>query len=122
MGRQAWLIVVVCIFTAAVPRGAHAACFGTSAFSNCTDQYGNQYTVNRFGNTTTMQGYNANTGSQWNQTSNTFGNMTQTYGQTNGRPWNETQTYYGNGFGTVNGMSSRGQSYFYNCSPYGGCR
>ena len=120
MGRHTWLV----IFTAVLfPVGhAHAACFGTPAFETCNDASGNQYTVNRFGNTTTMQGYNPNTGSQWSQQSNTLGNTTQTYGQTNGRQWNETQTYYGNGFGNVRGMNSQGQFYNYNCTPYGGCR
>lgn len=112
--------VVIAIFSHITP--TRAACFGTPGYETCTDSYGNQYTVNRFGNMTTMQGYNANTGSQWSQQSNTFGNMTQTYGQTNGSPWNERQTYYGNGFGSVSGMNSRGQPYSYNCTPYGGCR
>lgn len=99
-----------------------AACFGTPAFETCTDSSGNQYTVNRFGNMTTMQGFNGNTGSQWSQTSNTFGNTTQTYGQTNGNQWNETQTNYGNGFGNVSGMNARGQYFNYNCGPYSGCQ
>ena len=101
---------------------AFAACVGTSNFYRCNDASGNQYTVNRMGNTTTVQGSNPNTGSQWNQTSNTFGNMTMTQGQTNGRPWNETQTNLGNGFGIVNGTNSRGKPYSYNCAPYTGCR
>lgn len=101
---------------------ANAACVGTANFYSCNDASGNNYTVNRMGNMTTVQGNNPNTGSQWNQTSTTMGNMTMTNGVTNGRPWNETQTNFGNGFGTVNGTNSEGQPYSYSCAPYTGCR
>jgi hypothetical protein len=42
-----------------------AACLGTGSFSTCTDASGNHYTVNRFGNQTMMNGYNASTGYTW---------------------------------------------------------
>jgi len=41
-----------------------AACYGSSPLSTCDDQYGNSYTVQRFGNQTIMNGYNAQTGKQ----------------------------------------------------------
>jgi len=100
---------------------ASAACFGTAALETCTDQNGNNYTVNRFGNTTMMQGSNMDTGSTWSQSSNTFGNTTVTNGMTNGRSWNETQTQFGNGFGSASGTNSRGEAFGYSCTPYGGC-
>src|SRR5690606_22437277 len=37
---------------------------------------GNDYTVQRFGNTTMMNGYNAQTGNSWSQNSQTFGGFT----------------------------------------------
>ena len=69
-----------------------------------------------------MNGSNFNTGSQWNQTSNRFGNMTVTNGQTNGRTWNESQTRLDGGNVIVNGTNSHGMPYHYNCNPYTGCR
>jgi hypothetical protein len=54
---------------------SHAACFGSSAFSTCSDDYGNSYNVQRFGNQTIMNGYNSQTGSNWSENSMTFGNM-----------------------------------------------
>jgi hypothetical protein len=98
-----------------------AACFGSDAFQTCNDQYGNQYTVNRLGNTTTVYGSNPSTGSQWNETVNHFGNMTQYNGLTNGSPWNMTRQDFG-GTTTYNGMNSAGQPFYYTCTPYGGCR
>jgi len=100
---------------------AYAGCFGSPNFYTCNDASGNNYTVNRFGNMTTMQGSNPYTGSQWNQTTNRLGNMAITNGMTNGRSWNETQTYLGGGNSAVNGMDSRGQFYSYTCNQYG-CR
>ena len=101
---------------------ANAACFDTDSFSTCTDSSGNHYTVNRFGNQTMMNGYNAQTGSTWSQNSMTLGNMTMHNGVTNGATWHETDMNYGNGFRSIYGTNSEGQSFSYTCAPYSGCR
>ena len=44
---------------------ANTFCFGSGAFTTCNDASGNSYNVQRYGNTTEMQGYNAVTGSSW---------------------------------------------------------
>jgi hypothetical protein len=86
---------------------AQANCFGTTNNYSCHDlKSGNSYNVQKFGGTTNMQGYNANTGSTWSQNSNTFGNTTQIYGNTNGNAWNQTITPH-----SVYGTDSRGNSY-----------
>ena len=100
---------------------AEAGCFGTAALSTCYDGSGNSYTVNRLGNSTYVNGYNAQTGSSWSQNSQTYGNTTYTNGVTNGNSWNSTQTNYGNGFKSIYGTNSAGQSFSYSCSAYGGC-
>ena len=41
---------------------SQAACFGSGAMQTCTDNQGNSYNVQRFGNTTTMQGSNVANG------------------------------------------------------------
>ena len=51
---------------------ASAGCFGSDNFKTCTDDNGNTYNVQRYGNTTSIQGSNPGTGSQWNQTSTTI--------------------------------------------------
>jgi hypothetical protein len=47
--------------------GENAGCIGSGSFQTCNDDSGNSYTINRYGNSTTMNGYNAQTGSSWSQ-------------------------------------------------------
>jgi hypothetical protein len=51
------------LMTALMTGGASAGCIGSGSFQTCNDNSGNSYTINRFGNSTTMNGYNAQTGS-----------------------------------------------------------
>jgi hypothetical protein len=99
---------------------AQAACYGSGSFQTCYDNSGNSYTVNQYGNQTQMNGYNANTGSQWSQTTNTMGNTTYSNGQTNGQQWNMIQQNYG-GMQTYSGSNSSGQPFYYTCTQVGGC-
>ena len=97
---------------------AQAACFGSSSFSNCYDDSRNSYTVQRFGNQTIMNGYNAGTGSTWSQNSATFGNTTYHSGITNGNSWNMTDQSFG-GMRSIYGTDSRGNSFNYTCTQFG---
>ena len=105
----------------AVISTAEAACIGSGNFQTCNDNAGNSYTVNRFGNTTMMNGFNAQTGSTWSQNSNRFGNTVIHNGETNGNPWSMTQQNLGGGFQTFNGIDSRGRSFSHTCSNLFGC-
>jgi hypothetical protein len=97
---------------------ANASCFGSGAFTTCNDASGNSYNVQRYGNTTNMQGYNAGTGSSWTQNSQTYGNTTQIQGNSNGNSWNQTiQTMPG--MTTYSGTDSRGNSFYKTCTAYG---
>jgi ABC-type uncharacterized transport system permease subunit len=97
---------------------SQAACYGSANSYNCNDASGNSYNVQKYGNTTNMQGYNASTGSNWSQNSQTYGNTTQIQGQANGRAWNETiQTMPG--MTTYSGTNSQGQPYMKTCTAYG---
>ncbi len=97
-----------------------AECFGSDSFQTCYDGSGNSYTVNRYGNTTSTNGYNAQTGSTWSQQSHTYGNITQHNGASNGNSWNMTQTQ--NGFGqTFSGTDSGGNSFHTTCDAFGNC-
>ena len=97
-----------------ISHSASAACFGSGSMQTCTDNSGNNYSVNRMGNTTVTNGYNAQTGSQWSDTTNTMGNMVMHNGNTNGQPWNMTQQNLGN-VTTYNGMNAAGNSFSHTC-------
>lgn len=98
---------------------ANAACFGSDAFKTCTDDSGNSYNVQKYGNTTNVQGTNAQTGSSWNQTSNTYGNTTHTYGTAaNGNSWNST-TRSSPGMSQTYGTDSNGNSFSKTCTQAG---
>lgn len=106
--------------TALVSQAAFATCVGTAALQTCNDENGNSYSVNRMGNMTIVNGYNAQTGSSWNQTSNTIGNTTYTNGNAaNGANWNENITNMGNGNRMISGTNSQGQSFSKYCTSYG---
>ena len=95
-----------------------ATCYGTANNYTCNDASGNSYNVQKYGGMTNMQGYNASTGSNWTQNSQTFGNTTQIQGQSNGRSWNETiQTMPG--MTTYSGTNSHGQSFNRTCTTWG---
>jgi hypothetical protein len=90
---------------------ASAECIGTQAFSTCTDDSGNTYDIQRFGNQTFMTGHNSRTGSHWSEDTMTFGNTTFIDGKaSNGSNWNETQQRIGN-MEFYSGRDSRGQSF-----------
>jgi hypothetical protein len=110
---------VAFMMTALMTGGANAGCIGSSAFQTCNDSSGNSYTINRFGNTTMMNGYNAQTGSSWSQNSNTFGNTTTHNGTaSNGNSWNSTETRMGN-TRSIYGSDSQGNSFSKTCGPFG---
>lgn len=56
-----------------------ANCFGTERFKTCYDDSGNTYNVQNFGNSTFVQGTNAQ-GESWMQDTYRTGSMSQTYG------------------------------------------
>ncbi len=97
---------------------ANASCYGSSSFYTCNDASGNSYNVQKYGNTTNVQGYNSSTGSSWSQNSQTYGNTTYTQGNSNGRSWNETTTVMP-GMTNYSGTNSRGQSFNRTCTAYG---
>ena len=92
------------------PQVSQAACFGGSTFQTCSDSNGNNYTVQRYGNSTNMQGYSSSTGSNWSQNSQTYGNSTFTQGNSNGRSWNMHQQRLGSG-SIYSGTDTRGNSF-----------
>lgn len=103
----------------ALPLAAQATCIGGDAFQTCTDMSGNSYNVQRYGNTTQMQGYNAATGSNWSQSSSTYGNTTYHNGTAaNGNSWSGTTSNFG-GTTIYQGTNSSGQSYYKTCNAYG---
>ena len=97
---------------------ANATCYGTGAFRTCNDAYGNSYNIQSYGNTTNMQGSNAQTGSTWTQNSQTYGNTTYIQGNSNGNSWNQTiQTLPG--MTIQSGTDSRGNFFNRTCTAFG---
>lgn len=98
---------------------ANANCFGSGSFYTCSDSSGNSYTVNKSGNSTTVNGYNAETGSSWNQNTYRSGNTSSTYGTAaDGSSWS-SQTYRTPGGSTTYGTDSKGNSFSRTCNQFG---
>jgi hypothetical protein len=118
MKRIAFSFCIAIWALASVP--AFANCVGSPTFQTCADQNGNTYSVNRLGNTTTVNGYNGQAGSSWNETATTIGNNTTINGNAaNGQHWNENINSYGNGNRTISGVDSNGNAFSKTCTPYG---
>lgn len=84
--------LVLVALLATLSNSAYASCVGSSSVQTCYDaQSGNSYTVQRYGNTTSVYGSNAQTGSTWSQQSYDYGHTTQTYGtDSKGNSWSQT--------------------------------
>ncbi|MCS3740222.1 hypothetical protein [Rhizobium sp. BK661] len=103
----------------ALSTAANASCFGSGTFRTCSDSNGNTYNIQRYGNSTNMQGYNAQTGSSWSQNSQTYGNSTYTQGRAaDGGSWNMNQQRIGNTT-FYSGTDSDGNSFSGSCGAYG---
>lgn len=105
-----FMLLIAAVAQQSYANSAWAACLGSASFQTCSDSSGNSYNVQRFGNSTYMQGYSARTGSNWSQNSQTFGNSTYTQGRTNGRSWNMQQHNFGNGT-SYSGTDSYGRAF-----------
>ena len=99
---------------------SYAQCIGSESFSTCNDDNGNNYTVMRSGNMTTVNG-SSQDGTTWNQTTTSMGggNTYTTGTASNGAHWNETRTNTGGGSYTVSGINSQGESYTHFCNQSG---
>jgi hypothetical protein len=103
------LALVVLSISGLLANPAFANCTGSGNFYSCYDaRSGNSYNVQKYGNSTSVQGYNPGTGNSWSQQSYNYGNTTNTYGTaSNGSSWNQTTTPYG-----TYGTDSRGNSFY----------
>ncbi|GHA67563.1 hypothetical protein GCM10007086_46120 [Photobacterium aphoticum] len=102
-----------------LPMTSHANCIGSESFKTCYDDSGNTYSVQKYGNSTTVHGSNSRTGSTWNQTSTTIGNSTFTNGTSaDGNSWNSTTNRIGNSTFT-SGTDSNGNSFSSTCNEFG---
>jgi hypothetical protein len=98
---------------------AQANCIGSGSLKTCYDNSGNTYTVQKLGNSTYVNGQNANTGTSWNQQSQKLGNSTLTTGtDADGNSWNSTATKVGNST-FINGTDSDGNAFSQTCNKYG---
>lgn len=72
-------IATLLLLTASTVAGA--ACFGSANNYTCNDSSGNSYNVQKYGNMTNMQGYNASTGSNCTQNSQKYAMTAYIHGQ-----------------------------------------
>ncbi|WP_404377847.1 hypothetical protein [Vreelandella aquamarina] len=118
MGRL--LLAAIAALAFSGPTLAQSNCYGSDSYQTCYDtQSGNNYNIQRYGNTTSLQGSNPRTGSTWNQNSQTIGNTTYHNGTSaSGNTWNGTSTRIG---GTTfhQGTDSDGNYYNRTCNQYG---
>lgn len=99
---------------------AQTQCFGGENFKTCTDySTGNSYQINKWGNTTQVYGRNPRTGSNWSETSQTFGNQTFRRGTAaDGSTWNQT-IMTTPGMTQMYGTDSKGNSFSKTCTQFG---
>ncbi|SDI28554.1 hypothetical protein SAMN04487867_10497 [Vreelandella titanicae] len=99
---------------------AQSNCYGSDSYQTCRDtQTGNNYNIQRYGNTTNLQGNNPSTGSSWNQNSQSIGNTTYHRGNSaSGNSWNGTSTQIG-GTTIHRGIDSDGNMYNKTCNQFG---
>ncbi|WP_404362563.1 hypothetical protein [Marinobacter sp.] len=98
---------------------AAAVCTGSGSFKTCTDNQGNNYTVQKFGNQTYTTGHNGRTGSNWSSNSTTIGTTTFQNGQSaDGNTWNQTIQNIGD-TQFRSGTDSNGNSFNSTCNQYG---
>lgn len=96
MGVDVKRLITAAAMALMVSGPAMAACYGSGNFYSCNDASGNNYSVQRYGNMTTMQGYNSNTGSNWSQNSYDYGSSTMTTGRdSRGNSWSQTCNSWG---------------------------
>lgn len=135
-------IPAILVLTAFAPNVALADCYGSERYKTCTDQNGNSYTVQKYGNSTQVQGYNYETGNSWSQSTNRVGNSSYTTGyDAEGNSWSQNtrrigNTTYQDGYdsdgnsynGTIRsngssrtyqGIDSDGNYYHKTCTAYG---
>lgn len=98
---------------------ASAECIGSGNLKTCFDNNGNSYTVQKFGDSTYVDGSNSRTGSTWSQQSQKLGDSTYTTGRdADGNSWDSTTTKMG-GSTVINGTDSDGDSFSVICNEYG---
>lgn len=98
---------------------AAAICTGSGSFKTCSDNQGNNYTIQKSGNQTFTTGHNNRTGSRWSSNSNTIGNTTYQRGRSaDGDTWNQTIQNIGN-TQYRSGTDSNGNSFSTTCNQYG---
>lgn len=100
--------------------GASSAdCIGSGSLKTCFDDNGNSYIVQKFGDSTYVDGSNSRTGSTWSQQSQKLGDSTYTTGRdADGNSWDSTATKMG-GSTVINGTDSEGDSFSVICNEHG---
>lgn len=112
-------IITFAVTMLIVSSSVSVECIGSGSLKTCYDDKGNTYTVQKFGDTTYVDGQNSRTGTTWSQQSQKLGGSTFTTGQdADGNSWNSTATKMGSST-IINGTDSDGDSFSTICNENG---
>jgi hypothetical protein len=115
------LIVAATLFGAGLSGQAQAICIGATPADGCPQPFANTASGQNTDASTTTQGFDSRTQSQWTQTTTPFGTLKFSAGAGANDPWTNPQSRFSNGFGNPRpGVGTAGQSN--GCAFYGNCQ
>jgi hypothetical protein len=115
------VIVAVALSGAGISGEAQAICVGATSVDGCPQPFANSASGQQPDASTTTQGFDSRTQSQWTQTTTPFGTLRFSTGGGTYDPWTNPQARFGNGFGNARpGVGAAGQSN--SCAFYGNCQ
>jgi hypothetical protein len=114
--KKLLLASIALLCSAAVP--AFAFCVTGDPGQGCPQPYAND--ASQPDGTTTRQGFDAQTGTQWSTTSHKMGDFTFYSGMSSGNPWDSRGRLMENGMNTPN-FNSQGQTNSAHCAFFGTC-
>jgi hypothetical protein len=114
------VIVVAVLAGLGISSEAQAICIGATTADGCPQPFADSAPGQQPEASTTTQGFDSRTQSQWTQTTTPFGTFRFSAGGGTYDPWTNPQARFGNGFGNPRpGAGAPGQPN--NCGFYGNC-
>ncbi|MDN3397869.1 hypothetical protein QL919_03905 [Psychrobacter sp. APC 3426] len=114
LGDESMNKVILILASLLISSATYAECTELLSGKRCTDEYGNQYTIqNTLSGGTEVRGYNPRTGSRWSQSTRKSlgGDIIQEGVDADGRRWNQTIHKDLGGRTVISGVDSDGNRY-----------
>jgi hypothetical protein len=109
---------LLCLASMSIP--ASAFCGTGDTGQGCGRPFANSNSSSQSDDTSTQQGFDAQTGTQWSTTNHKVGDFNFYTGMSSGNGWGSHDPFARNGFNTPN-FNSQGQSNSLHCAYYGTC-